>query len=99
MTRWLLSTEAGNDLERLTQFLLDTAPEVAADSVDLVLSALEILQLHPKIGRPVGGGLRELVISRGKSGYLALYRFDEQVDLVLVLRVRHQRELDYPASA
>ena len=98
MTRWLLSPEAGDDLERLTQFLLDTAPEHAPATVDLVLKALEILQWHPKVGRPIGAGLRELVISRGASGYLALYRYDELVDLVLVLRVRHQRELDYPAS-
>ncbi|APW45268.1 type II toxin-antitoxin system RelE/ParE family toxin [Rhodoferax antarcticus] len=96
MTRWLLSAEAGTDLERLTQFLLDTAPEHAFATVDIVLKALEILQLHPKIGRPIGDGLRELVISRGASGYLALYQFDEVFDLVLVLRVRHQRELDYP---
>lgn len=96
MTRWLLSADAGTDLERLTQFLVDSAPVHALATVDIVLNALEILQLHPKIGRPVGSGLRELVISRGASGYLALYQFDEVFDLVLVLRVRHQRELDYP---
>jgi len=98
MTRWLLSAEAGDDLERLTQFLLDSVPEFAPSTVDLVLRALEILQWHPKVGRPVGGGLRELVISRGATGYLALYAYDEQTDIALVLRVRHQRELDYPAN-
>jgi len=96
MTRWLLTVEAGDDLERLTQFLMDTAPEFAPSTVDIVLKALEILQWHPKVGRPIGGGLRELVISRGATGYLALYAYDEQVDIALVLRVRHQRELDYP---
>ena len=96
MTRWLLSPDAGADLDRLTQFLLDSAPVQALATVDIILNALEILQLHPKIGRAVGGGLRELVISRGASGYLALYQYDEVFDLVLVLRVRHQRELDYP---
>lgn len=98
MTRWLLSAEAGNDLEQLTQFLLNTAPEHAPATVDLMLQALEILQWHPKVGRPIGGGMRELMISRGASGFLALYRYDELVDLVLVLRIRHQRELDYPVS-
>jgi plasmid stabilization system protein ParE len=39
--------------------------------------------------------LRELVISRGRTGYLALYEYDEPSDLVIVLAVRHQREQDY----
>jgi plasmid stabilization system protein ParE len=96
MTRWVLSPEAADDLERLTDFLLASQPEHAFGTVDLVLKALEILADHPKLGRPIGLGLRELVISRGSSGYLALYQYDEAHDLVVVLRVRHQRELGYP---
>jgi plasmid stabilization system protein ParE len=48
-----------------------------------------------RIGRKVGANLRELVISQGRSGYLALYRYDEEFDVVLLLRVRHQREAGY----
>jgi putative component of toxin-antitoxin plasmid stabilization module len=47
------------------------------------------------MGRPVRRGLRELVISHGRTGYLALYSHHEQTDIALVLTVRHQRELDY----
>jgi plasmid stabilization system protein ParE len=36
-----------------------------------------------------------LVISRGRTGYLAMYEYDEAADLVIVLAVRHQREQDY----
>jgi plasmid stabilization system protein ParE len=97
MTRWILGADAGADLVRLTKFLLNSFPEYAYDTADIVLSALEILTAHPKIGRPVRKGLRELVISRGSSGYLALYQYDEAHDLALVLRVRHQRERSYPA--
>lgn len=96
MTRWALSAAAADDLDRLTDFLLTSAPEHAPATVELILTALEVLALHPKMGRPVGDGLRELVISRGASGYLALYQYDEAHDLALVLRVRHQRELGYP---
>jgi len=39
--------------------------------------------------------MRELVISRGATGYLALYRFDPAVDAVRILRVRHQHEAGY----
>lgn len=94
-TRWLLEPEAVTDLERLTEFLLESAPEAALDTVDIVLDGLSILAQHPLVGRPLPGGLRELVISRGRTGYLALYRYDAQADLALVLAVRHQRESDY----
>ncbi len=50
---------------------------------------------HPRIGRPLDAGLRELVISRGKTGYLALHEHDEAADLAIVLAVCHQREEDY----
>jgi plasmid stabilization system protein ParE len=39
--------------------------------------------------------LRELVISRGRTGYVALYSFEEDQDAVLVLAIRHQREAGY----
>jgi plasmid stabilization system protein ParE len=95
MTRWLLAPEAADDLDRLADFLLDAAPVSAADTIDLILDALAILARHPRMGRPLPQGLRELVISRGQSGYLALYSYDEAADTALVLAIRHQRELDY----
>lgn len=54
--------------------------------------ALRALEQHPMIVRPVGAGLRELLISRGRTGYVALYRYDPASDTVLVLAIRHQRE-------
>ncbi len=95
MTRWVLSIEAANDLDRLVDFLLATQPLAAARTNDLITDALCILERHPMIGHPIEQGLRELVISRGNSGYLALYQYDESADVVIVLAVRHQREQGY----
>ena len=95
MTRLLHSPEAANDLEELVDFLLTSRPEHAVETVDLVLDALSVLERHPLMGRPVAHGLRELVISRGRTGYLALYAFDATADVVFVLAIRHQREQDY----
>ncbi len=95
MARWVLSPAAAEDLEQLTDFLMQRMPEEAVRTVDLVVDALNILEQHPRIGRPLEFALRELVISRGKTGYLALYEYDEQSDLVIVLALRHQREQDY----
>ena len=86
---------ASSDLQRLVDFLAESDPSAAFQTAELIVSAAEALQHHPLIGRPVEWGFRELVISRGRSGYLALYRYDEARDRVLVLTIRHQREAGY----
>ncbi|GMU61993.1 MAG: hypothetical protein AMXMBFR34_37560 [Myxococcaceae bacterium] len=88
----LYSARAVEDLARLTDFVAQTSGEV----VCLITTAVAVLERHPLIGRPTGYGLRELVISRGRTGYLALYRFHPRRDAVWVLRARHQREAGYP---
>jgi plasmid stabilization system protein ParE len=57
--------------------------------------ALDELRAHPLIGRRVARQGRELVMSRGATGCLAIYRFEPARDLVRVLRIRHQREAGY----
>jgi len=83
------------DLERLCDFLAESDPHAAVRTIDLIVDAVAILEQHPLIGRPAEADLRELLISRGKSGYLALYRYDGERDRVLVLAIRHQREAGY----
>lgn len=83
------------DLERLGEFLLEQVPETAPEMFSRVTDAISILADHPLIGRRVEGELRELVISHGNSGYLALYRFDPVRAVVRLLRIRHQREAGY----
>ena len=83
------------DVERLVDFLIEQDPGAAEQTLDLIESALASLKYHPLIGRPRSRGLHELVISRGSTGYLALYRYDEALDRILILAVRHQREAGY----
>ena len=68
---------------------------MAFNVVDTIADALDILKRHPLIGRPVEGGRNELPVSRGKTGYVALYRYDELLNTVFVLAIRHQREAGY----
>jgi plasmid stabilization system protein ParE len=82
------------DIERLIEFLLSEGPGAEAAG-EAIISAVEILAEHPLIGRPAEAGLRELTISRGRSGYVALYRFDVARNRVLILAIRHQREAGY----
>ena len=83
------------DLDRLTAFLLENAPLAAKRTAGLIRAAVNALEGSPLIGRPTATGLRELVISRGKTGYVALYRFDPEEDRVLVAAIRHQREAGF----
>ena len=93
MTKLGYSARATRDLERLARFLYQTDPAEAEQTIPLIISAVDTLAFHPRIGRPRGQALRELVISRGKTGYVALYRYDEIRDIARVLAIRHQREL------
>lgn len=92
MPQLLFAPRALDDLERLATFLSARSQRQARDTAPLILEGLHALERHPLVGRLVEHGLRELLISRGRTGYVALYRFDPVGDRVLVLRVRHQRE-------
>lgn len=95
MTSLSISREADQDIDRLTQFLLQSQPEYAFKAGQSIFKALDFLTTSPEIGRPCQLPLRELVISQGKSGYLALYIYDPIADDILVLRIRHQREIGH----
>ncbi len=60
-----------------------------------IVQAIGILTHSPLMGRPAYGGKRELVIGRGASLYVALYRFDAVADTVYIIALRHQRESQY----
>jgi plasmid stabilization system protein ParE len=89
------SRHAFVDLERLADFLIKDAPQAAVTAIEVIRDGIEILERHPFVGRPCEEGLRELLISYGKSGYVALYSYEQSLDVVLVLAIRHQREAGY----
>jgi plasmid stabilization system protein ParE len=90
------SPRALDHLERAFEFLAEHDPASAQSAAGAIRSAVELLADHPFLGRPMEGGLHQLVISFGKTGYVAMYRFLPHLDEVRVLALRHQRELDYP---
>ncbi len=96
MAEIVYTRQAFADLERLTDSLAKIAPEAAVSAIDVIRDGIEILGRHPLIGRKCEDGLRELLISYGKSGYVALYSHEKRQDIVLVLAIRHQRESGYP---
>ncbi|MEW6432117.1 MAG: type II toxin-antitoxin system RelE/ParE family toxin [Myxococcota bacterium] len=92
------SPRALGDLEWLIHSLAESSPQTAEETGELITSAVGVLERHPLIGRLVESGLRELVISLGPTGYVALYRFHSRRRAVWVVRIRHQPAAGYPAA-
>ena len=95
MARVVYSKRALDHIERAFQVLRDKNPDAALNAVIAITSAVENLAAHPLVGRRLEGDLRELIISYGHSGYVALYRFVIARDEVRMLAIRHQREVGF----
>ena len=95
MATVVYSKRALDHIERAFAFLREKNPDAAQSAVTAIQSAVNNLAAHPLIGRRVEGELRELIISYGQSGYVALYRFVIASDEVRILAIRHQREVGF----
>jgi plasmid stabilization system protein ParE len=89
-----LLPSALEDLERLVELLRESDPFAASQTAPLIFQGLRVLADHPLIGRPIDVDRRELVIYRGRTGYLAQYSYRVASDEVLITAFRHQREVD-----
>lgn len=84
-----------DDFDRIFDHHAQHDPATGTARIAEIVQALQILASSPLIGRPVRGGLRELVIGRAAHGYVALYRHVPEADAVFVLALRSQREAGY----
>ena len=90
-----MAPEIRGDFDRILDHLSAYAVEDAPGRITEIIRAIDVLQHNPLIGRPVSADTRELVIGRRARGYIALYRYIEQIDTVFVLAIRNQREAGY----
>ena len=96
MSRLIWSPAALQDVERLYAFLAEKNPDAARRAARTIREGMGILNDQPGVGRPVEGmepEFREWVVPFGGSGYVALYRLDGAV--AVILAVRHQSEAGY----
>lgn len=96
MLRLHWSGRAYADMQRLHGFLTTKSRAAAARAVQAVRQGLKSIALQPGMGRPIEEldlQFREWPISFGDSGYIVRYRLDG--DVVIILAVRHQRELGF----
>lgn len=92
MVRIELAPGVLDDIDRFIDHLRKHQVATTEERIDEILEAIDILARSPRIGRPVANGKRELVIGSGSRGYVALYRYLEQIQTVFVLALRAQRE-------
>jgi len=83
------------DLERLFDFIATEKPQRTREQILSVRKAFELPADHPLLGRSAEEGRRQLILSRGRYGYIAKYRWLPAEDIVLILAVRHQLEAGY----
>lgn len=95
MATVVYSSRALEHIQRAFLFLRDKNPQAATAAATAIKTAVANLAAHPLTGRRIDGEIRELVISYGETGYIALYRFVVSRDEVRILAIRHQRELGY----
>lgn len=88
---------ARDDLKRLYSFLVEQDIHAAEQALEAINKAIELLKTFPFTCRKAKADspfLRELVISFGANGYVALFEIEEN-NIVTILAVRHQREDDF----
>jgi plasmid stabilization system protein ParE len=89
------STRSLEQIERALAAAARDSTTTAPVAAEAIRSGIDGLARHPLLGRRVHKDLRELVISHGATGYLALYRFVLPKDEVRVLALRRQREIGF----
>jgi toxin ParE1/3/4 len=95
MSRIELAPEVGDDFDRILEHLLAHQGTDAPSHFEDIIRAIDVLERNPLIGRVARADLRELVIGRRARGYLALYRYVAELDVVFVLAIRAQKEAGY----
>lgn len=99
----VFSPEAADDLERLFDHLLErelNSPtgdlDIPTRAIDAIRQGCQFLAHSPFSCRKTGEGpfVRELLISFGSTGYVALFEIRDDTQ-VIIGAVRHQRESDY----
>jgi plasmid stabilization system protein ParE len=95
MARIELAPAVLQDFDRFFDHMVAFEVSDAAQRIDEIVQAVQVLASSPLIGRPVKDGKRELVIGTGTRGYVALYRYLPAIDTVFVLAFRSQLEAGF----
>lgn len=91
MSQIIYTPEFINDFERVYNFLVEKNPISAQTLAVMLEEKLELLATIPK-AFVYFGEFRLYLLEFGSSGYAILYDYNEELDIITVLRIRHQKE-------
>jgi|GEM_PF-6474078 len=94
MSQIIYTAEFIGDFELLYTFLHEKNVVAAQKLAMLLENKLELLATIPK-AFPFFGEYRLYLLEFGSSGYAILYDFDEDADLLILLRMKHQKEAGF----
>jgi toxin ParE1/3/4 len=89
MSRIELAPEVGDDFDRILDHLAQYQVINPHLRIREIIEAINVLEHNPNNDK------RELVIGRSAHGYVALYRYIAEIDIVFILAVRSQQEAGY----
>ncbi|MBP3221897.1 MAG: type II toxin-antitoxin system RelE/ParE family toxin [Neisseriaceae bacterium] len=96
MPQIIITPKAADGLERCRLFLAEKNPLASKHASEVIQKSFQLLKSQPKMGRPCQTKpLRELIIPFASSGYVALYRYEKEVDTVYILAFKHAKEAGY----
>lgn len=98
MPQIVFTVQASQDLVRFKALLNEVAPTKTAEAIRTILAKIKQLDINPQLGSTVTcdaiPDLRKLVIPYKKNGYVALYKYDINHELIIIETIRHMLELE-----
>jgi len=94
MPRIMYSEAFINDLQRIKEFLNGVEAGINAKFSARFKEKLIIIKNNPKGFVPFGDN-RVYFLSFGASGYAIQYHYDENLDVIKLLRIKHQKETGF----
>ncbi len=97
MPRVIFSADSLDDLDRLREFLDGKSPEAWKKAKTAIAIEIGSLVTRAGIHKPVPDRLHQhdIQVKFGALGYTIRYRYEPGGDVVVVLRMKHQREQDF----
>lgn len=83
-----------SDLERIKEFLNDIEVGLHTKFALIFIKKLLVIKNNPKAFTPFGEN-RIYFLQFGASGYAIQYYYDETLDIIKLLRIKHQKEVGF----
>ncbi len=94
MPRISFSADSLDDIDRLREFLEGKSPEAWDKAKNAIITEIRSLTTRAGIHKPVPGrpNQHDMQVKFGSLGYTIRYHYERGGEVVVLLRMKHQRE-------